>query len=78
MAKTKKSNKRLFEIVLIAFVVIGIILILAEMATNLAAEISSQDDLVSSHQEATPTPRPTLSPEELEELYSAPVGEEGD
>jgi hypothetical protein len=77
MAKSKSQNKRIFEIILIVFVVLSIGLILADMTTNLVHEIAAQDRMVYSVQEVEPTPVPTLTAEEREELFSAPVGEEG-
>ena len=77
MGKSKTQNKRIFEIVLILFVVISIGLILADMATNLTNEIASQGQMESSVPTVIPTPKPTLTAAEREELFSAPVGEEG-
>ena len=49
------------------------------MAVNLTNEIAPKDRMTPGVQEleTTPTPRPTLTAAEREEMFSAPVGEEG-
>lgn len=77
MVKSKNKNKRLIEIVLIIFIVVGIGLILADMVTNVIYEVNSGNQMEASVQEVTPTPKPTLTIEEREELLSQPVNEAG-
>jgi uncharacterized membrane protein len=77
MAESKKKSKRLIEIVLTIFIVVGIGLIMADMVTNVIYEINSSGEFESAVQEVEPTPVPTLTAEERKEILSAPVGEEG-
>ena len=77
MAQSKAKTQRLAATVIITFNIIGIGLILFDLANNISYEIQSQGQLESAVQEMTPTPRPTLTEAERQEIFDAPVGEEG-
>jgi hypothetical protein len=77
MAESKNKSKRLIEIILTIFIIIGMGLIMADMVSNVVYEINSGNQMEAAVQEVTPTPRPTLTAEERQEILSAPVGEEG-
>jgi uncharacterized membrane protein len=77
MEKSKAKTQRLAAIVIIAFNIVGIGLVLYDLAYNISYEIQSQGDLEAAVQEVTPTPVPTLTEEERREIFEAPVGEEG-
>jgi hypothetical protein len=78
MENVKAKTQRLAIIVIIAFNIVGIGLILYDLAYNISYEIQSQRDMEAAVQEVTPTPLPTLTEEERQEIFNAPVGEEGD
>jgi hypothetical protein len=78
MAKSKNKTQRVKQIVLIIFVIVGFILIIADLAGNISYELASDDELESAAQEIEDTPSPTLTEEERREMYSDPVGEEGE
>ena len=76
MAKSK--NKRIVEIILIVLIILSVGLVVAEMTSNLYNEIATQEQNTTTIQETVePTPVPTLTAEEREDLFSAPVGEDG-
>lgn len=78
MENSKAKTQRLATIVIIAFNIVGIGLILFDLANNISYEIQSQGQLESVVQEVTTTPQPTLTEAERQEMFDAPVGEEGE
>ena len=78
MAASKNNSKRLIEIVLVIFIVVGIGLILADMTSNVIYEIDSGKQMEAAVQEIEPTPVPTLTDAERQEMLSEPVGEDGE
>lgn len=77
MAESKKKSQRLIAVVLTIFIVVGIGLIMADMVTNVAYELNSSSELGAAVQEVEPTPKPTLTLEERQELFDQPVNETG-
>ena len=77
MDKSKAKTQRLATIVIIAFNIVGIGLILYDLANNISYEVQSQRQSDAVVQEITPTPKATLTIEEREELFSQPVNEAG-
>lgn len=78
MAQTKSNNKRIIDIVLMILILFCVGLILVELTNNLSTQLESQNQSTTTIiQEAEPTPLPTLTAEEREEIFSAPVGEDG-
>ena len=77
MAQTKSNNKRIIDIVLMVFILLCVGLILVELTNNLSTAIESQNQSVTTIQEAEPTPFPTLTAEEREEMFSEPIGADG-
>ena len=77
MENSKAKTQRLATIVIIAFNIVGVGLILFDLANNISYEIQSQEQLESAVQVVEPTPKPTLTLEEREELYNRPVNEAG-
>jgi hypothetical protein len=78
MAESKNKSKRITEIIVTMFIIVGLTLILADMATNVVYEINSGNQMEAAVQVVTPTPKPTLTLEEREEMYNKPVNEAGD
>jgi hypothetical protein len=77
MAQSKAKNGRVGELLILAFVIAGVLLVLAELGTNVAAELenyrTSADTVI--RDPATPTPIPTLTKEEYEQyLREHPIG----
>jgi hypothetical protein len=77
MAQSKAKTQRLAAIVIIAFNIVGIGLILYDLVNNISYENQSQGEMEASVQDVTPTPVPTLTEAERQEIFNAPVGEEG-
>ena len=77
MENAKVKTQRLAAVVIIAFNIVGIGLVLYDLANNISYEVNAQREREAVVQEATPTPKPTLTVEEREELYSQPVNEAG-
>lgn len=77
MAKSRSKSQRVKQLLLTIFVIIGVLLIVADLAGNISYELSSDDEMESAGQELLPTPLPTLTAEEIRESLEAPVGEEG-
>ena len=77
MEKSKAKTQRLATIVIIAFNIVGIGLVLYDLAYNISYEIQSQSEMEAVVQEVAPTPVPTLTEAERQEIFNAPVGEEG-
>jgi hypothetical protein len=77
MENSKAKTQRIATIIILAFNIVGIGLILFDLANNISYEIQSQGQLESVVLEVTRTPVPTLTEEERLELLKAPVGEEG-
>ena len=61
MENSKAKTQRLATIVIIAFNIVGVGLILFDLANNISYEIQSQEQLESAVQEVEPTPKPTLT-----------------
>lgn len=76
MEKSKNKSKQIIEIILIVIIILSVGLIIVEMGTNLSNEITSQEQRVTTVEEVEPTPVPTLTAEEKQDLFSAPVGED--
>ena len=81
MAKdeAKAKRRKLTQYVVIAFVIVGIVLVVAELATNVSFEMevrTRQEALI--EEISKPTPRPTLTEKELRDSLKAPVSEEGE
>ena len=79
MTQTKNIKKQITDIILIVLIVVCAGLIVFEMANNLTTELETQAQTQTTttiQQDAEPTPRPTLTAEEREEIFSAPVGED--
>ncbi|KAA3663744.1 MAG: hypothetical protein DWQ04_09235 [Chloroflexi bacterium] len=77
MAQSKSKNKQIIDIILMVFVLLCVGMILVELTNNLSTQLESQNQSVTTIQEAEPTPLPTLTAEEREEMFSAPIGEDG-
>ncbi len=71
MAQTKTKTRRLTENIIFLVVVVCMVLILAEMAINVSAEISVQEDQsIRMVPLAEPTALPTLTEEEYQQFLS--------
>ena len=77
MAKSNNNSKRISEMILVVIIILSMGLIIVEMATNLSNEIAAQEERITTVEEVEPTLVPTLTAEEREDLFSAPVGEDG-
>lgn len=76
MAKSNSKSRRISEIIIIVVIFLSVALIVVEMSNNLASEFVTQE-ATTTVREVEPTPVPTLTAEERQELFSAPVGEDG-
>jgi hypothetical protein len=76
MAKSKTKTGRMSELIILAFVIAGTLLIFAELGVNVANELDSYQNSNTSIQKGpTPTPIPTLTREEYEQyLKEHPIG----
>jgi hypothetical protein len=71
MAQTKTKTRRLTENIIFLIVVVCLVLIVAEMAVNVSAEISTQEDqAVQMVPVEEPTALPTLTEEEYQQFLS--------
>ena len=77
MENAKAKTQRLATIVIIAFNIVGIGLILFDLANNVSYEVQSQRQSEAVVQEIAPMPKATFTIEEREELLSQPVNEAG-
>jgi len=58
------------------FVVVGLVLIVADLAGNISYELASDQQMEAAVQEVTRTPIPTLTEAQRQELMKTPVGED--
>ena len=80
MAQNKtKTSSNVAQILVIIFVVISVILIVVDLRATVAAELQTQNEAAEFvGYKPTPSPTPTLTAEELQEiLRDNPVGEDG-
>ncbi len=77
MDQPQNKSKRLIEIVLVIFILIGFGLIMTDLVSNVVYEVNSANQMEAAVQEVTPTPKPTLTLEEREEMFNRPVNEAG-
>ena len=77
MEKSRKNASKISDVIVLVIVLAGAAIIALSLVTNITEELDSQSDDTSSLTKVEPTPYPTLTQEELEELSSMPVGEEG-
>ena len=77
MTKSNNKSKQIIETILIVVIVLSVGLIAMELGANVSAELASQEQKTMIVEEVNPTAVPTLTAEERQELFSAPVGEEG-
>ena len=72
MAKTKSEKRRANEIVILILVSVCMLLIVVEMAANISAEISMQENqAVIKMADEYLTPVPTLTEEQYQEMLNA-------
>ena len=66
------------DIILIVLIIVCVGLIMIEMTNNLTSQLAIQNPTptITMQDEAEPTPRPTLTAEEREAIFSAPIGED--
>ena len=78
MTRVKSNKKRITDIILIVLIVVCVGLIMVEMTNNLTTEFERQNPSTTTtmQEDVEPTPRPTLTAEEREEIFSAPIGED--
>jgi hypothetical protein len=65
-SKSKRKSGRLSEVLIVAFVLVGTLLVLVEMGTNVVNELESQRANAISSPQLQPTATATLTPEELQ------------
>ncbi|WP_420644351.1 hypothetical protein [Candidatus Leptofilum sp.] len=75
MTQAKSNRKQITDIILIVLIVVCVGFILVEMTNNLTNELEAQNQttITTIQQQAEPTPRPTLTAEEREDIFSAPI-----
>lgn len=76
MAKSQNKSQRVRQIALTIFVIVGVALIMADLAGNISYELASDQQMEAVVQEVTETPIPTLTDAERQELLKTPVGED--
>jgi len=76
MAKPQSKAQRVRQIALTIFVLVGAALIVADLAGNISYELASNRQPEAVVQEVTPTPIPTLTESERQDLLKTPVGED--
>lgn len=68
MAENKNKTGGIVEYLVIAFVLVTTVLVLAEIGGNVSNELETRQANAVEITQPTPTPQPTLSPEEYEQL----------
>ena len=78
-ATTSTKRRKLTQYIIIAFVIVGIALVVAELATNVSFEMEVRARQEALIEEATkPISLPTLTEQEIRDSFDQPVSEEGD